>query len=376
MKQPLGDLPGGLFLPVEQLEQLYQQLQQAGYGVLAPRVVEGAILYREVDSFGALPQGITDQQQPGRYRLQANSATRYFSWSSGAESPKSYLFPPQQPLWRSVREHDGTLRFDRLPEPEGAIALFGVRPCDLAAIGRLDRHLLRAGAEDPWYRARRENTLLITVSCHQAAETCFCVSTATGPAAEQGFDLRLDELDDGFLLWSGSTQGEKIAVALQLSSATSEQLQQGRQQIEQVVERQQRQITADDFRPHFSGAEDSPLWQQIAERCLGCGNCTAVCPTCFCHREEEVASLDLQQSTHQRVWDSCFSDEHSQLHGVPIRSGRRERYRQWMTHKLAGWHDQFGESGCVGCGRCITWCPVGIDLVAESARFSGVSRDQ
>ena len=129
------------------------------------------------------------------------------------------------------------------------------------------------------------------------------------------------------------------------------------------------------FAPIFLDKTESPIWEQIAERCLGCGNCTALCPTCFCHREEEVATLDLQQSSHQRVWDSCFSDEHSQLHGIPVRTGRRERYRQWMTHKLAGWHDQFGESGCVGCGRCITWCPVGIDLVQESARFVEAQND-
>ena len=375
MKQPLGAILGSLFLPTQQLDLLYRQLQQAGYTIVAPQVIDGAVQYAVATSPDSLPTGFTDTQQPGRYRLQQVDSTQHFGWSSSAGGIKAQLFPPQQPLWRSQRGDDGQLRFYTIEDPVEPVALFGIRACDLAAIKKMDRHFLRTGEEDPWYHQQRTRMLLISVSCSHAAENCFCVSTESGPVAEHGFDLRLDELGSGFLLWAGSEQGEAIIAPLQLEPATTEQLAQGKQQLKRVVEQQQKQIATNDFRSHFAGAEESPLWQQIAERCLGCGNCTAVCPTCFCHREEEVADLDLQQSTHQRVWDSCFSDEHSQLHGIPVRTGRRERYRQWLTHKLAGWHDQFGDSGCVGCGRCITWCPAGIDLVAESARFTGGKRE-
>jgi len=107
---------------------------------------------------------------------------------------------------------------------------------------------------------------------------------------------------------------------------------------------------------------DNDAWHDIAARCLSCGNCTLVCPTCFCHSENDVAELDGKTSSHYRDWDSCFSQGHSYIHGITIRSETSQRYRQWLTHKFASWHDQYGRSGCVGCGRCITWCPVGIDV--------------
>jgi ferredoxin len=116
---------------------------------------------------------------------------------------------------------------------------------------------------------------------------------------------------------------------------------------------------------------ENPHWEDIASRCLGCTNCTLVCPTCFCHSVEEVADLTQDRIVRERQWDSCFNLAFSHSGGGSVRNDIRSRYRQWMTHKLAYWIDQFGSSGCVGCGRCITWCPVGIDLTAEVATLIG-----
>ena len=116
---------------------------------------------------------------------------------------------------------------------------------------------------------------------------------------------------------------------------------------------------------------DHPRWEETAERCLSCGNCTLVCPTCFCHDELDEPALDGSGSLRVRQWDSCFDRQHAQVHGLNFRPQIAHRYRQWLVHKLASWIDQFGESGCVGCGRCITWCPVGIDLTEEVAVIRG-----
>jgi ferredoxin len=120
---------------------------------------------------------------------------------------------------------------------------------------------------------------------------------------------------------------------------------------------------------------EHPRWDDVASRCLTCGNCTMVCPTCFCFSITEVTDLAGLQAEQQRSWDSCFTVEHSNLHGGPVRVSGRSRYRQWMTHKLATWIDQFGTSGCVGCGRCITWCPVGIDITEEAAAIRASDGD-
>jgi sulfhydrogenase subunit beta (sulfur reductase) len=109
----------------------------------------------------------------------------------------------------------------------------------------------------------------------------------------------------------------------------------------------------------------------VAARCLSCGNCTMVCPTCFCHDERDDPSLDGRRSLRVREWDSCFNRDHGQVHGANHRPRIRDRYRQWLVHKFAGWIDQFGTSGCVGCGRCITWCPVEIDPTEEIDAIRG-----
>jgi ferredoxin len=143
------------------------------------------------------------------------------------------------------------------------------------------------------------------------------------------------------------------------------------QQQRYAAEAQQRTLPGRDLQAPLFARLSHPQWQAIGERCLACGNCTAVCPTCFCHSEQEHPALDGGGSEHVREWDSCFTPGHSYIHGVVIRAETSQRYRQWLTHKLGSWHEQYGRSGCVGCGRCITWCPVGIDITEEVTTICG-----
>ncbi|HVY60425.1 MAG TPA: 4Fe-4S dicluster domain-containing protein, partial [Planctomycetota bacterium] len=112
---------------------------------------------------------------------------------------------------------------------------------------------------------------------------------------------------------------------------------------------------------------EHPRWDAVAARCLGCGGCTLSCPTCFCTTTEDSSDLAGATAERTRRWDSCFTPGFSYVHGGPVRASLRARYRQWLTHKLSSWHEQFGSSGCTGCGRCITWCPAGIDMREEAA---------
>jgi Fe-S-cluster-containing hydrogenase component 2 len=126
-------------------------------------------------------------------------------------------------------------------------------------------------------------------------------------------------------------------------------------------------MRADDLHDLLLGNLDHPRWDDVAARCMTCANCTMVCPTCFCMTVEDSSDLAGVESSRSRRWDSCFTMDHSYVHGGSVRASAKSRYRQWLTHKLATWIDQFGSSGCVGCGRCITWCPVGIDITEEVA---------
>jgi len=187
----------------------------------------------------------------------------------------------------------------------------------------------------------------------------------TGPKAREGYDLSLTEADDDFVIQAGSEAGRRMLEQLPCSIPTDERIRQDEERIEACGTSQTRSIQQATLPDALYDAHDHPRWDQVAARCLACTNCTMVCPTCFCHGVEETPSLDHQRSAHTRVWDSCFTADHGYIHGKNFRPTIKDRYRMWLTHKLASWIDQFGMSGCVGCGRCISWCPVGIDLTEE-----------
>ena len=360
------------FLPRTRFQKLLDTLRQAGYRCIGPQVRDGAIVYDTLARAEDFPRGMRDRQSPGAYRLERTGSPRFFSWANGPQALKPFVFAPREPLWRSERTGNAAIRFSEINSVPEPLAIIGVRACDLAALQLQDRHFLEGPFSDPGYAARRKNLFLVAVHCTHPADTCFCVSTGDGPRATQGFDLVLHESDEGYLVQAGSDKGRALAAQWALAPATAAQQQEADREVEDAARRQVRRLPARNLRDVLFANLSHPRWEEVAERCLSCGNCTAVCPTCFCHSEADEAALDGGQSLHVRQWDSCFTQGHSYIHGITIRADTRTRYRQWLTHKLGSWHDQYGRSGCVGCGRCIAWCPVGIDITEEAAAVCGV----
>lgn len=357
-----------LFLPRERLQNLLDGLRLANYRCIGPQLRDGAIVYEPLQNVGQLPIGAHDHQSPGSYRIDSDASARCFAWANGPQALKPLLFAPRETLWRVQRDAQGRLEFVTQPAPAEALAVFGVRACDLAALRLLDQHFLRPGARDPHYAARRASLFLIAVNCSHPAATCFCVSTGDGPAAaaDAGHDIVLTELDEGFIVQSGSDAGRALVDTLHLSTADAAQLIAAQHQNAEAAAQQTRRLPSRNLQSALFANLQHPRWSEVASRCLSCSNCTSVCPTCFCYRNVDQSELDASASTHGREWDSCFSRGHSFVTGHTVRGDTRLRYRQWLTHKLGSWHEQYGRSGCVGCGRCIAWCPVGIDITEEA----------
>ncbi len=343
---------------------------QQGYQCFGPGVEHGAIVLRELAAPDAIPRGLQAAQSPGRYQMTQDPEQRYFAWASGPQAIKPLTFAPTESLWRVARDASGALQFMAVLPAVRKQALIGVRACDLAALTLQDAHFLKPDVRDAHYAQRRDALFLVAVQCAEPATTCFCASTGDGPTPTAGYDLALAELTDGFVVHAGSARGQHVVDALHLSPADAQRLDDARKQGEAAASAQTRRLPGRNLRDALMSRLEHPRWDAVAARCLACGNCTAVCPTCFCHAEVDAPVLSGESSSHVREWDSCFGESHGHLHGFDVRPDIRSRYRQWLTHKLAGWHDQFGRSGCNGCGRCIAWCPVGIDLTEEVAALT------
>ncbi len=358
------------YLPATQLQALLDRLMARGFRVIGPTIDQAAIVYDEIHSVNQLPRGWTDHQEPGKYWLNRRNDQAWFGFAVGPHSWKRYLFPPLATVAVADRTDSGwELRSPDEPPPK--MAFLGVRACELAAIGIQDRVFIEGAYVDPIYRARREQAFIIAVNCTMAGANCFCTSMNTGPRCRSGFDLALTEIADGFVVEVGSQAGGELVQELQLQTAEEHETQSAERARQQAVEQITKQLNTDDIRNVLLSNLEHPQWADVATRCLSCTNCTMVCPTCFCSSVNEVSDLQGDHVERERKWDSCFNLDFSYMNGGNIRNDIRSRYRQWLTHKLASWIDQFGTSGCVGCGRCITWCPVGIDLTKEVAAIRG-----
>ncbi|MDR3472346.1 MAG: 4Fe-4S dicluster domain-containing protein [Devosia sp.] len=346
---------------------LFDSLRRRGYRIVGPKVRDGAIVYDDIDGAADLPQGWTDEQAPGRYRLARRDDAALFGYAVGSHSWKAFLHPSVQRLWTARREGDAVTV---TPEPTSAerFAFIGVRACELKAIAIQDRVFVGGAHVDPHYRARREGAFIVAVNCAEAGGTCFCVSMGSGPKVEAGYDLALTEITEGehrFVVEAGSETGREVLAELPGRAAMDGDLDAAEAVVQRTAASMGRQMRSDDLRELLAANLEHPRWDDVADRCLTCGNCTMVCPTCFCTSVEDSSDLTGAESSRTRRWDSCFTMDFTHVPGGSVRTSARSRYRQWMTHKLSSWVDQFGTSGCVGCGRCLTWCPVGIDITEE-----------
>lgn len=363
----------------DELNRLFGQLRSGSYRLIGPTIRDQAIVYDEIHSDADLPVGWTDDQGPGHYRLERRADEACFGYAVGPFSWRKWFHVPREKIWDAERNGTGFTLHPTKPRGE-RLALIGVRACEIQGIHVQDLVFQDGPIQDPFYTERRKNVFIVAVQCAVAGGTCFCASMSSGPEVTRGFDLSLteilDEEDHYFVVRSGSKEGDEIVAALGLNRAGAGE----REEAEKTVERTRRSMgrTFDNvgITELLYRNQESPRWDDVAERCLSCANCTLVCPTCFCSTVEDVTDLSGEHTERWRRWDSCFTTGHTELHGGSVRPDTRSQYRQWLTHKVGSWWDQFGVSGCVGCGRCITWCPVGIDLTEEVAAIRRIEGDR
>ncbi len=346
------------FLRKEQVKDLARKVGKK-YRLIYPTLRNGVITYVEWKGEElAFPKGVKEHQAPGFYRTYLGTEDIFNGWTHGMNSPKEFLHPKNLTFLRILKDLT-----QELPELKGGFAFFGIRNCDLTAVRVLDRVF----KEDHFYNKLREDNLFVIVNCAEPSSTCFCTSVGGSPFGAEGSDLAITELKDGFLISVGSSKGQEILDGLSLLEATKEQLEEEKVLEQRAVESMKKAFPLENLPEELLKKVDSTCWEAIERRCLACGSCTMVCPTCFCY-EVKDEFMSEENFERKREWDSCFRLGFSETHHEPIRKSIASRYRHWLLHKFSYWSYQFSTLGCVGCGRCITWCPVGIDVREEVRR--------
>ncbi len=360
------------------LQKLLDLLLSHGYAIHGPTLRGASIVIDRISSVRDLPVGWSDHHQPGVYGLHKRNDHAFFGYGLGPPGWKRLLFPPLQHISsfkRTGRGFEQTEDGNPAAASMSKIAFLGIRSCELRALAILDKIFLGGLYADSGYRARRERLFTIGVDCHSPAATCFCASMDTGPEIKDSCDIAISELLNAdepiYVLRPGSDAGHEVVAGIAGHETTdAERSHVQKQQSETraaVPAKVDRVLSTSELLEIF----DHPEWDDIAKRCLGCANCTMVCPTCFCSTMEDTTDLTGSSAERWRRWDSCFTADYARVAGGNVRPSTKARYRQWLLHKFLYWQGQFGSTGCVGCGQCITWCPAGIDITSELKVFSG-----
>ena len=358
------------------LDELIAALIDDGYRVVGPTMRDNAIVLAELNSGADLPAGWGVDAAPGRYRLRRRADQAVFGHSAGPQSWKRFLHPPRQQL---LTADCGVVSAPEEQDP-APYAFIGVRACDLAAVATLGTVLGGGAYPDSRFARRRRGLFVVAAGCTEPGGVCFCASMGSGPQPGPGYDLSLTEqIDDQghrFVVDVGTEPGRRVLAKVSHRAAADAEVDEARAAVAAAEQLMGRRMPEVDIRALLAASRESPLWNQVADRCLTCGNCTMVCPTCYCTSTEDTSDLTGEHAERWEHWASCFELGYSYLHGGSVRTSGASRYRQWITHKLSTWHDQFGGSGCVGCGRCIAWCPVGIDITEETAKLAAERQEE
>ncbi len=366
-------------LQANNFDLLLNILKENEYEIIGPTIQNGAIVYDKIESSRDFPIGYTDKQTPATYRIEKSNNDAFFHFVVGPQSWKRYLYPPVQKLFTAFL-NGNAIKFEKEEFLPIKYAFIGVRSCEIQAIEIQDKVFFGGEFQNNRYKTLRKNSLIIAVNCSKAESNCFCTSMESGPEVKSGYDLVLTEIiydkEHYFLINSGSQKGDEILSQMNLLEADENALKLGKDVIEKTKSQITKHLNISNLKELLLKNIESSIWEDVAKRCLSCGNCTMVCPTCFCMTVEDYTDLQKTKAERIQKWDSCFTLEYSYIHGGSVRVSVGSRYRQWLTHKLASWHEQFGTSGCVGCGRCITWCPVGIDITEEASKIRKISEYQ
>jgi ferredoxin len=369
MSDPFLDVGTIIAIKKPQLDHLISRLSQMGYEVIGPKAKDSTIVHEPIKGMSELPVGMDSIQEPGRFQLIKTGHQYYFDVTTGPHSWKQYFFPPKSILMQFHKVNgNGDWHVEGESESPPRLAMLGVRPCDLAAIQIQDKVFLGEEWCDPGYRDRRSEAFIFAANCMEPCGTCFCASMDTGPKANSGFDLCLTELENYFLIEVGSEAGRMVVGSSDfLWQPASAFLLQSAQKGTDAARQKMGKKLADpeSLKEQLLNNLNHTEWDDVSKRCLSCGSCTQVCPTCFCWDTYDNTLLPGNRISRMRVWDSCFNPDYSYVFGGNTRPNTKTRYRQWLTHKFASWYAQFDTPGCVGCGRCITWCPAEIDHVDE-----------
>jgi len=354
----------------ENLDTLLNVLQEHGYRNVGPTVRDGAIVLDQIRSSADLPIGLMEQQDGGSSTLTRRDDKAFFGFTVSGQSWKQFLFPSRECLFTATKNGKGWSSSNKHVD-DRPHAFVGVRPCELAAIQIQDRVFLSGESKDTAYQSRRKGIFIVAVNCSFPGNNCFCASLDTGPRATIGYDIVLTEIIESgryyFTAESASEIGAKVLEEVPHETASATDREHVDRAMTQSVEQMGKSLQLEGLQQLFIASREHPSWDDVAKRCLACANCTMVCPTCFCSTVEDITDLSGDHAERWRRWDSCFSLDFARVAGGNFRSSVRSRYRQWITHKFSSWVDQFGMPGCVGCGRCITWCPVGIDITEHAA---------
>ncbi|HEU5391473.1 MAG TPA: 4Fe-4S dicluster domain-containing protein, partial [Streptosporangiaceae bacterium] len=299
-------IPAPRLIDVDGLGALYRVLVAEGYRVIGPAVQDGTIVLRELASADELPFGWGVELAAGSYRLRRRAHDAAFGHAAGPQSWKRFLHPPREKVWSATRTAGGFEVSDDDEQPP-RYAFLGVRPCDLRAIEIQDRVLGQPGSR---YAGRREAAFVIAVNCTEPGETCFCASMGTGPGAGQdGFDLALTEtVGEGghrFLVDVGSARGAVVIRQVPSRAAAEEEIRGARTAVEAASERMGREMDTSGLGDLMAGSHGAARWDDVAARCLTCGNCTLACPTCFCTSVEDSSDLTGEHAERWELWDSC-----------------------------------------------------------------------